>query len=271
MVTAAKDIFPQLPGLFTDQVLPFLDSCVESVKESFGQLDPAVSTMIDTWLSGLMASLSQSVTALSGTVIKFVSNIAVGTPEMILKIVLTVVSTFFISIDFERITKAIKKLLPARFNAPIGQAKEKAAASIAIFVRAYSLIFLLTFAELSVGLWLLRIPYAFQIGFLIAVVDLMPILGTGLVLLPWALVAAVLGNGVLAIGLVVLYVVITAVRNVVEPKLVGGKIGLHPLATLISMFVGLQLFGVVGMFLFPLSLSILVQMKKDGILPQISW
>lgn len=270
MVTAVKEIFPQLPGLFTDQVLPFINNCVESVKEAFGQFDPAISSVIDTWFSELTTSLSQSVTAVSGTVIKVASNIAVGTPEMILKIVLTVVSTFFIAIDFERITGAIKKLLPARFQTPIAKAKEKAAASIGIFVRAYSLIFLLTFAELSVGLWLLRIPYAIQLGLVIAVVDLMPILGTGLVLLPWALVAAVIGNGVLAIGLIVLYVAITAIRNIVEPKLVGEKIGLPPLATLISMFVGLQLFGIVGMFLFPLTLSLLVQMKRDGLLPKFS-
>lgn len=92
------------------------------------------------------------------------------------------------------------------------------------------------------------------------------ILGTGLVLLPWALVAGVMGNMFLAIGMLALYVVITAIRNVVEPKLVGRKIGLHPLATLISMFVGLQLFGILGMFLFPLLLSLGVQFKRDGLL-----
>ena len=100
---------------------------------------------------------------------------------------------------------------------------------------------------------------------MVAVVDLMPILGIGLVLLPWALVVGVMGNMFLAIGMLALYLVITAIRNVVEPKLVGRKIGLHPLATLISMFVGLQLFGIIGMFLFPLSLSLLVQFKRDGI------
>lgn len=262
---AAKDVFPKLPGLFNDQILPFISS-MEQVKGSLGQFDPSISSMIDAWFSEMTSSLSQSITTVSTYIIKLMSNIAMGTPEMILRIVLTVVSTFFMSMDFEKIVCLIKRLLPERYHGAIGHAKEKAVTSIVIFIRAYTVIFLLTFAELGIGFWLLKIPYAGGLGFLVAVVDIMPILGTGLVLLPWALVAGVMGNMFLAIGMVALYVVITAIRNVVEPKLVGRKIGLHPLATLISMFVGLQLFGILGMFLFPLLLSLGVQFKRDGLL-----
>lgn len=263
---AAKDVFPKLPGLFNDQILPFISSSMEQVKGSLGQFDPSISSMIDAWFSEMTSSLSQSITTVSTYIIKLMSNIAMGTPEMILRIVLTVVSTFFMSMDFEKIVCLIKRLLPERYHGAIGHAKEKAVTSIVIFIRAYTVIFLLTFAELGIGFWLLKIPYAGGLGFLVAVVDIMPILGTGLVLLPWALVAGVMGNMFLAIGMVALYVVITAIRNVVEPKLVGRKIGLHPLATLISMFVGLQLFGILGMFLFPLLLSLGVQFKRDGLL-----
>ena len=91
-----------------------------------------------------------------------------GTPEMILRIVLTVVSTFFMSMDFEKIVCLIKRLLPERYHGAIGHAKEKAVTSIVIFIRAYTVIFLLTFAELGIGFWLLKIPYAGGLGFLVA-------------------------------------------------------------------------------------------------------
>lgn len=271
IVSAAKEIVPQLPSIFTDQVLPFINSCTEKVESILKEYDPSLLSAVDLWITEATGSLSQSVTSISASALKLMSNIAVGTPEMILKIVLTVVSTFFISKDFDSIVGFIKKLLPAKYRMAIGQVREKAVTSIAIFVRSYFLIFLLTAAELSVGLWLLNIPYAVEMGILIAVVDIMPVLGTGLVLLPWSLIAVVIGEPFLGIGLFLLYVIITAIRNIVEPKLVGGKIGLHPLAALISMFLGLQLFGLMGLFLFPVILSLAVQLKRDGLLPHISF
>lgn len=117
----------------------------------------------------------------------------------------------------------------------------------------------------------MRIPYAVWIGLLVAVIDIMPVLGTGTVLLPCAVIAVFMKNIPLAIGMLLLYIVITAIRNTVEPKLVGQQIGLHPLATLISMFLGLQLLGIVGLFAFPVILSLLIQFRKDGILPLPSW
>lgn len=86
---------------------------------------------------------------------------------------------------------------------------------------------LLTFAQLWAGLWLLRIPYAGWISFGIAVFDILPIVGTGGILLPWAAVSGFLGNYSLAAGILILYVVITVIRNILEPKIVGKQIGLH--------------------------------------------
>ena len=202
---------------------------------------------------------------------KSISGFAAGMPMMILRIVLTILSTFFISMDFERIICFIKKLLPEKAAKTIQPIKEKIFYSPKIFLRSYCLIFLMTFAELSIGFLLMKIPYAILIGLLVAVIDIMPVLGTGLVLLPWAAIAAIMSNYPIAIGLIVLYIIMTVVRNTVEPRLVGQQIGLHPLATLTSMFLGMQLFGIIGLFVFPVVLSLLVQFERDGVLPHPSW
>ena len=203
----------------------------------------------------------------SGSILLEGRDIA-GMRGMILRIVLTVISTFFISMDFDRIVCFLKRLLPEKAIGPI---REKLFQSLKIFLRSYCLIFLITFSELSAGLFILRIPYAVWIGLLVAVVDIMPVLGTGLVLLPWAVIAAFMGNFPLAAGMVLLYILMTAVRNIVEPRLVGCQIGLHPLATLISMFVGMQLFGIIGLFVLPVALSLAVQFLRDGVLPLPAW
>ena len=122
----------------------------------------------------------------------------------------------------------------------------------------------MSFAELSIGFLLMRIPYAVGFALLVAVIDIMPILGTGLVLIPWAIIAAILGNYSMALGVALLYVIMLVVRNIVEPKLVGQQMGLHPLATLVSMFVGLQLFGIFGLFGFPIILSLYFKLRKTN-------
>ena len=98
----------------------------------------------------------------------------------------------------------------------------------------------------------MRIPYAFIIALLLAVVDLLPLLGTGVILIPWALICLLLGQVKLGIGLLALYGVTTLVRQVLEPKLIGDGLGLHPLLSLFSMYAGLRLFGVWGMITAPL-------------------
>jgi predicted PurR-regulated permease PerM len=103
-----------------------------------------------------------------------------------------------------------------------------------------------------IGLALLRVPYAFLLAVLLAVVDFLPLLGTGIILLPWAAVSLLLGEVKLGIGLAVLYGVTSVVRQVLEPKLIGEGLGLHPLVSLAAMYGGLRLFGVWGMILAPL-------------------
>lgn len=271
LISALKDLLPRLPEIYTEQLLPFLDGCIENIKKFVCQFAPSIADEIDTWAGNASASAMQAITSFSGSVVKSISGFATGMPMMIVRIVLTIVSTFFFSMDFERIIRFLKKLLPEKVEKAFHPIKEKIFRSLHIFLCSYCLIFLMTFAELSIGFLIMRIPYAIWIGLLVAVVDIMPVLGTGLVLLPWAGIAAVMNQIPMAIGMVLLYVIMTAIRNMIEPKLVGQQIGLHPLATLISMFVGMQLFGILGLFAFPVTLSLLVQFRRDGVLPLPSW
>ena len=111
---------------------------------------------------------------------------------------------------------------------------------------------LLTFGEVAVGLLVLRVDLALLAAGLAALVDALPIFGAGTVLVPWALWSLLDGDWPLALGLLILYGVVTLVRTLLEPKLVGKRVGLHPLAALAAMYVGFQVFGVAGMILAPL-------------------
>ena len=103
----------------------------------------------------------------------------------------------------------------------------------------------------------------------VVIFDLMPILGVGGILLPWGGIALILGNLKMGIGIIVLYLIIAAVRNSVEPRIVGKEIGLHPLATLVAMVVGLRLAGLVGMMMLPISLVAIVKLREGSLNEQV--
>ena len=118
--------------------------------------------------------------------------------------------------------------------------------------------------ELSLGFSILSIPNAILLGVVVAIVDIMPILGTGAILIPWSIIGFVLGNTKIGVGMLIMYLIITAVRQALEPRVVGQQIGLHPVVTLICMFVGVQLLGIIGLFMFPIIVTILKKMNDEG-------
>ena len=124
-----------------------------------------------------------------------------------------------------------------------------------VVIRSYLLIMLLTFVELSLLFSLFGISGAFWKAGLIAMLDILPILGTGAIMIPWAVISLVLGNVALGLKLLLIYAIVTVVRNYVEPRVVGAQLGLHPIITLVSMFLGLRLFGFWGLFGLPVGIS----------------
>lgn len=125
------------------------------------------------------------------------------------------------------------------------------------YLRAYFLLFLLTFAELLIGFMILGTGYAFLLAFMTALLDALPVLGVGTILLPYAIFSFMAGDRSLGFGLLILYGVITLVRQFVEPHLVGKSLGLHPILMLMAFYVGFRLFGVAGIFLGPAAALIL--------------
>ena len=177
-------------------------------------------------------------------------------PETFIFITVTLLACYYFSADDGRIGKScgalILRLCPAPLRdrlPPLGRRLRRLGRQ---YLRACLLLGLLTFTQTFIGLALLRVPYAFVLAFFIAVVDFLPLLGTGVILIPWAAVSLLLGEIKLGIGLLVLYAVTSVVRQILEPKLIGEGLGLHPLLSLAAMYTGLKLFGVWGMILAPL-------------------
>lgn len=134
------------------------------------------------------------------------------------------------------------------------------------FVRAQFILSSMTYVLALSGLMILGAKYALAVALIIVVVDILPILGTGSVLVPWALFSFIYGESKFAVGLLILFLVITIVRRIVEPKILGENIGLGPIATIISLYLGVTLLGGIGLFVGPILFIVFLSIRKAGLL-----
>jgi len=197
-------------------------------------------------ISGLLQSLSSAVPA-------FAARVAAGVPNALLITVITVVAGFYFCMDGERIGQGFSKLLPKSVSAKIPVWKSKLKNLSWKYLRALLLLLLLTFAQLFLGFSLLGVEYAFLLALIISVVDLLPLLGVSTVLIPWGIVLLVQKRFYMGIGILILNLTVTVVRQILEPRLLGKSFGLHPLAVLAATYGGWRLFGFAGMVLAPLA------------------
>lgn len=260
--SALQEAVPKLPGLYTDRFLPAMNALSDHLQETLAKFGPSIASEVESILQQLTVSLEGAIRSVSSTVMQSIPGFVLGIPGFIINLFAMVVSSFFLMADYKGIRAFWHKHLPEKARNVLAEIRTKLTGSLWIFARAYTILLVVTFLELLAGLLLLRIPYALPIAVAIAVFDLMPILGVGGILIPWVIIAAFLGYYPMAVGIGVLYIVITIVRNTLEPKLVGKPIGLHPLATLASLFIGGKLFGLVGLFGLPVALSVWVQLYR---------
>ena len=200
----------------------------------------------------------------AGSVISdFLGRAIRSTPTFFIGSIVTVVSCYYMSIGFDSICAFLGGLLPRWTARRAGELKSGFFDALGGYAKAYSMIFALTFFQTLMGLLILCPSRAWLGALIVAAVDVLPVFGAGFILIPWGVVSLALGEHFLGVGLLVLYVIMTVVRQIVEPKIIGESLGSHPLGTMICMFVGYRLFGVMGMLLCPVFLSVILKSLKN--------
>lgn len=185
-------------------------------------------------------------------------------PDLLLTAVFLLAATVLLICWREQTLAFLRRQLPPRLLEAVLRLLSYLKEALLGWIKAQGILMAVTFGILLAGLFLLRVQGAALLAVLIALMDALPVLGAGLALVPWALAELILGSYGRAAGLAGLYAVILAVRNALEPQVVGKQIGLHPLVSLISFFVGWRLAGLSGMLLGPILALILVKLQEWG-------
>lgn len=264
LVSALALLFKDLPDIYTDSIQPALNTVFTNLQQFFADLNISSNETMDSIIESILESLKTSVSSLSNKALSFTTSYITAIPNLLLSAIIGIIASIFFVLDYQTIVNFFIKYLPERPKKLLFDAKEYLFKVIFKYIKSYAILMTLTFIELSIGLSILKVNNPIAVAFLIALIDILPVLGTGAVVIPWFIIELILGNVSLGIGLIILYAIITVIRNIMEPRIVGHQIGLHPLVTLICIYVGTKLFGFIGLFGLPILVALLKAMHDQG-------
>ena len=270
VVTAIESAVYSFAGRLPEIVEEPLKESVETLFAQLREYLAGQTTQMPEQISGSLGSVfdfSWITKPLSGVV-----STASKVPSFLIAFLVCIIATCFMTADYEIITDFIDAQLSPQKRENYHRAKSLLRSSLSKMGKAYLLIMLVTFIEMCFGLSLLKMfgifnsNYIIIISVAISIIDIVPVLGTGTVLLPWTAIALLLGNYPMAIGVGAIYVIVTIIRQIVEPKLVAGQLGLPPFVTISAIYVGLKTMGVLGMFIGPMIVIMLKLLNDEGII-----
>lgn len=211
-----------------------------------------MSQMLRKWLTNLFADGSVVLEQAASRALGMAGNVMGGIPGGALLVGTAVISSFMISSQLPGLKERLKARLSAQWMVKWVEAFRKIRQAVGGWFKAQVKLSGVTLLIVGAGLMILRVEHVVFWAFLIALVDAVPMLGTGTLLIPWCLLSFVQGDSIRAIGLLGIYVTAMMTRSVLEPKMVGGQLGLNPLLTLMILYAGYRLWGVLGMVFAPI-------------------
>lgn len=202
---------------------------------------------VSKWLTGFLTKLIEIVTSI---------------PTITIYIVITILALYFICTDRIYMLDFMEQHVPSRWLQKLGKHIREITINLGGYLKAQAILILVSFVISVIGLYIFKIvgmnvKYPLLIALAIGFVDALPILGSGSVMVPWAVIEALNGDLKLGVAIIVLWIIMSLVRQVLEPKIVSGRIGIHPIFTLIAMYTGFKVIGVMGMIVGPIALIII--------------
>ena len=267
-VDQVRSLFDNRQSVLDDLLNGLLD-VVNSVQRWIAGLsgvvpDEVITTgedLIDTlsgWVQGL--DFSGWFAQMAGRAPSMVTNVS----GFAVALVVFMMASYFITGDYPRLRFELTDRVPMVARDFCRSVKNIFMSAFGGYVKSQLILSAGVFMILTIGFLLMKQPYGLLLAFGLAVLDFIPIIGAGTVMVPWAVVCLVTGEYMTAVALMVIWGIICLFRRVAEPKILGSQTGLSPILSLVGIYVGMQIGGVLGMILGPLLLLVLINLWKLG-------
>ena len=228
---------------------PVLGKLLGNITNTFGSFDKIISA----FASSALPSILQFI-------MRFISFF----PTAVIFLCFMFIALFYIGKEYDRICSFLIMQLPQNILDTIDETKNVIFTTAKELFKSYFLLTFITFLQLLTGFLIIGVDYALLLAATISIIDLLPILGTGTVLVPWSAICFIINDFTTGAGLAVLYISITIFRQIAQPRIIGAGAGLHPLVSLISIFAGLKLMGISGIIVFPIISATIIKLNEKG-------
>lgn len=259
LITELGDLSRRLP-LYIGEFQRILNISIAWVRKGYGTLPPEAVQYLENTINALTTSAGDAVSLFISSLLSFLGSL----PNAALVLMVSIIATYFISRDRRAVGRFWTRVVPAPWGEQVLLLGQKAFSAFLAYLRAQLVLVLLTMFLSTVGLYILHVKYALTMGLVIGFFDLLPVLGPSAIFIPWIIIAFVTGVQAFGLKLLVLYLVVFAIRQLFEARIVAMSLGLHPLVVMIGMYAGLKLIGVAGLILGPIVVIIIQAAYKAG-------
>ncbi|SHN06018.1 sporulation integral membrane protein YtvI [Gracilibacillus kekensis] len=240
----------------TDNFNEWIHPIIQKVNQYIHNLPSEQHTLIEEQLGEISISLADQVAYLLELLLNWIGIQMANLPGLMTILIFSFLCTFFICKDWDNFYQYLLKTVPISYIKLTSNISRQMKEKVMKYIKAQLMLIFITFIIIIIGLSLFQVKHAFTIAIFLAMVDLLPILGTGIIFIPWSLFLFMTGDTTLAICLFSLYLFVIFLRQLLEPKFVATAIGIHPILTILAIYLGFQLFGVKGIWLGPVILFI---------------
>lgn len=252
LVNEALSLSTKIPSIFENLKAEY-NAIYSSISEFLDNTSIEISDAVYKFGLELLAKITNIATNIVNSIISFIMFV----PNILIYIIITFLATLFLVTDRRTIARFMTEPLPNSLVKKMTTAVVNCFKSLGGYFKAVGIMITITFVELLIAFSVIGMDYPLSLALIVAIVDALPILGTGTILLPWAVYSAITGNIGFGIALLVIYLLVTVIRQLIEPKVVSSNIGIHPFITLLCMYIGFKLIGLFGLVVGPVVLVIL--------------
>ncbi|CAH1200311.1 Sodium-lithium/proton antiporter [Paenibacillus allorhizoplanae] len=265
VVTELIDLGRKAPNYMED-VNKYVDQAVVRTQVFYDSLSPEMAAQVQTWVERSTETLTGALTSILSGISGFFLNMAGKIPNLFMLLIIYVITLYLCMYNLPNLKVAFLSMFETKTKDKMEHVLTYLREAIFGFIRAQLIMAIFTYLLTFIGLLVLRAEYPLAISLLVMVMEFVPVIGTGIIFIPWIIYQLLLGYTSMGIGLFVLFLILIILRRIVEPKVLSDAVGINSLAALISLYIGFEWLGFAGLFLGPLVVIIYQALRKAGVL-----